>query len=278
MTTALMRLKPITGKRGPRLADADAAPPRGAPDGKELKQATKKQADRLEKLQRIFYADGRFALLVVLQGRDASGKDGLIRKVFGAVNPMGCEFTSFKAPTDEERAHDFLWRVHARVPRRGMIGVFNRSHYEDVLVARVNNLAPKEVWSKRFAQINEFERMLALNNVVIRKVMLHVSRGEQKARFEDRLRDSAKNWKFRAGDLDDRAKWESFTRAYRDVLTQCSTRWAPWYVVPADDKKLRDFLVARLLVDTLESLGLRYPKAGKGLPAMDGVLVRELRD
>lgn len=260
-----MQLEPVTTGRVPRLSDADAAPPRDAPTGKELRKETEKLNDRFEKLQRIFYADGRFALLVVLQGRDASGKDGLIRKVLGAVNPMGCEFTSFKAPTDEERAHDFLWRIHARVPPRGVIGVFNRSHYEDVLVARVKNLVPKKVWSARYAQINEFERMLSLNNVLILKFMLHVSRDEQKSRFEERLSDKTRNWKFREGDLDDRAKWGSFTAAYRDALAKCSTPWAPWYVVPADDNKVRNYLVARTLVDALQSLRLRYPKAEKGV-------------
>ncbi len=258
-------LKAVTEDRPPRLRDEDAAPPRDAPSGAALEKAFDKQAERLKDLQKVFYADGRFALLVVLQGRDASGKDGVIKKVLGAVNPMGCEITSFKTPSEEQRSHDFLWRIHARVPGRGKIGVFNRSHYEDVLVVRVNDLVPKKIWSKRFGQINEFEHMLSLNNVVILKFMLHVSRDEQKKRFEERLADRTKQWKFREGDLKDRANWDGFTKAYRDVVTRCSTPWAPWYVVPSDDNDVRNLLVARTIADALESLELRYPKAEKGV-------------
>ena len=259
-----MKLKAVTAERPPRLRDEDAAPPAALPTGDALEKAFEKQADRLEKLQKLFYADGRFALLVVLQGRDASGKDGVIKKVIGAVNPMGCELTSFKVPSELERQHDFLWRIHARVPARGMIGVFNRSHYEDVLVVRVNELVPKKIWSKRYDQINEFERMLSLNNVVILKFMLHVSRAEQKKRFEERIADKTKAWKFRSGDLEDRENWGAFTKAYRDALTRCSTPWAPWFVVPADDNDARNLLVARTIADTLASLDLRYPKPERG--------------
>lgn len=259
-----MKLKAVTGERPPRLRDEDAAPPGAVPTGAALEKAFDKQADRLKKLQELFYADARFALLVVLQGRDASGKDGVIKKVIGAVNPMGCEITSFKAPSEQERQHDFLWRIHARVPARGTIGVFNRSHYEDVLVVRVNELAPKKIWSKRYDQINEFERMLSLNNVVILKFMLHVSRAEQKNRFEARLADRTKSWKLRSGDLKDRDNWGAFTKAYRDALTRCSTPWAPWFVVPADDNDVRNLLVARTIADTLASLELRHPRPEQG--------------
>ena len=189
---------------------------------------------------------------------------GVIKKVIGVVNPMGCEITSFKVPSELERQHDFLWRIHARVPARGTIGVFNRSHYEDVLVVRVNKLAPKTIWSKRYDQINEFERMLSLNNVVMLKFMLHVSRAEQKKRLEERLADRTKNWKFRSGDLKDRRNWSAFTNAYRDTLTRCSTPWAPWFVVPADDNDVRNLLVARTIADTLVSLDLHYPKPEQG--------------
>ncbi len=189
---------------------------------------------------------------------------GVIKKVIGVVNPMGCEITSFKVPSELERQHDFLWRIHARVPARGTIGVFNRSHYEDVLVVRVNKLAPKTIWSKRYDQINEFERMLSLNNVVMLKFMLHVSRAEQKKRLEERLADRTKNWKFRSGDLKDRRNWSAFTKAYRDTLTRCSTPWAPWFVVPADDNDVRNLLVARTIADTLVSLDLHYPKPEQG--------------
>jgi len=199
----------------------------------------------------------------VLQGRDASGKDGVIRKVIGAVDPLGCEQSSFGAPTEEELKHDFLWRIHRRVPGHGTIGVFNRSHYEDVLVVRVHDLAPKKVWSKRFDQINDFERLLTSSNVVILKFFLHVSRDEQKKRLQERLADRTKNWKFREGDLVDRGHWDAFSKAYRDVLTKCSTTRAPWFVVPSDDKDLRNYLIARTIADTLDSLDLKYPKAPK---------------
>jgi PPK2 family polyphosphate:nucleotide phosphotransferase len=206
--------------------------------------------------------------LIVLQGRDASGKDGAIRHLFDAVDPQGCEVTGFKAPTEPERCHDYLWRVHSRMPARGMIGIFNRSHYEDVLVARVRKYAPRAAWSLRYRQINEFERMLAENGVVIRKFFLHVSRAEQKARLKERLTDPTKNWKFRAGDLDDRALWDSYTNAYRDALRRCSTRWAPWYVIPADDKRVRNWLIGEEIVRTLASLGLRYPRAAASVRAL----------
>ncbi len=258
-----MKLKPVSQARPPLLRDEDAEPPRSALHGDELEAASEKQRDRLKDLQQLLYADGRYALLVVLQGRDASGKDGVIKKVIGSVNPMGCEITGFKAPTESERKHDFLWRVHARVPATGVIGVFNRSHYEDVLAVRVQKLQPKKIWGTRFEQINEFERSLSLNNTVILKFMLHISRDEQKKRLKARLSDVTKNWKFRPEDLDDRAKWNEYTGAYRDVLTKCSTKWAPWFVVPADDKDLRDYLVARTIADAMEGLSLRFPKASK---------------
>jgi len=212
-------------------------------------------------LQRVLYADARRALLIVLQGRDAAGKDGTIQHVFSAVNPQGCNVAGFKQPTEHELRHDFLWRVHAQVPERGMIGIFNRSHYEDVLVARVDRLVARATWAARFAEINRFERMLFLNGVVILKFFLHVSRDEQKRRLIDRLTDRTKNWKFRAGDLDDRAKWAAYTAAYRDALRKCSTSWAPWFVVPADDKKVRNWLVGHQIVRALEGMKLRYPKA-----------------
>jgi PPK2 family polyphosphate:nucleotide phosphotransferase len=231
------------------------------PSGDALDAAMTRESERISALQRVLYADATRALLIVLQGRDAAGKDGTIRHVFSAVNPQGCEVTSFKQPTDTELRHDFLWRVHARVPARGMIGIFNRSHYEDVLVARVNRLVPRDTWMARYAQINDFERMLSDNGVVILKFFLHVSREEQKRRLRDRLTDATKNWKFRAGDLDDRAKWAAYTSAYRDALRRCSTPWAPWFVVPADDKKLRNWLVGHEIIRALDGLKLRYPRA-----------------
>ena len=254
-----MKLQPVSAKRSIKLGDADARLD-DSPSEKTLERETKAQVKRISELQRVFYADGRFALLIVLQGRDASGKDGTIRKVFTAVNPQGCSVVSFKAPSELEQRHDFLWRVHQHVPPRGMIGIFNRSHYEDILVPRVRGLLPKKRWRARYDQINEFERMLAAEGVVILKFMLHISRDEQKRRFEERLSDPEKHWKFRIGDLEDRAIWDDFTKAYRGVLEHTSTDWAPWYLVPADDKDVRDLLIARTIADTMKALRLRYPK------------------
>ncbi len=224
-----------------------------------LQQQTAGLLTKLEALQSAFYADGRHALLLVLQGRDASGKDGVIKNVYGAFNPIGVRVAAFGPPTALELRHDFLWRVHRVVPPRGMIGVFNRSHYEDVLAVRVRELAAESVWRQRYAHINSFEEMLAENGVIIRKCMLHVSKDEQRKRLQERLHDPEKNWKFRLEDLDDRHEWESYTAAYREVLERCSTPWAPWYVVPSDDKSVRNHLIARMLVETLESLAPQFP-------------------
>jgi PPK2 family polyphosphate:nucleotide phosphotransferase len=266
-----MLLKPVTARSPLRLADRDAAPPAHPPTGAALDEELQAQTARIARLQRVFYADARHALLIVLQGRDAAGKDGTIRHVFGAVNPQGCEVTSFKEPTAIEQRHDYLWRIHSRVPARGMIGIFNRSHYEDVLVERVRSLVPRRVWEARYEQINHFEHMLTENGVVILKFFLHVSRDEQKRRLRDRLTDETKNWKFNAGDLEDRARWPAFTTAYRDALRRCSTKWAPWYLVPADDKKVRNWLVASVIGRTLAGLKLRYPK---GDPAILSLKIR----
>lgn len=264
-----MRLHPVPRHSKPSLRDRDAHRPKDAPTGDELDDLIDHETDRIGDLQRVFYADGRYALLIVLQGRDASGKDGTIRHVFHAVNPQGCDVTSFKAPTEIERRHDYLWRIHARIPPRGMIGIFNRSHYEDVLVERVHHDMPKRVWSARYEQINDFERMLAENGVVILKFFLHVSRDEQRERLQERLIDETKNWKFRVGDLDDRQRWDAYTKAYKGLLSECSTKHAPWYVVPADDKKLRNWLIARVIADTLDGLDLRYPPADPAIRSIE---------
>ena len=271
MPPSQANLKPVTSPRQIRIEDADAAPPSGLPRHKHLGDAAEEQVDRIRKLQQKLYADARFALLIVLQGRDASGKDGTIRKVFGGVNPMGCEVTSFKVPTEVEREHDYLWRIHQRIPPRRMIGIFNRSHYEDVIVPRVHKSIPKKTLSARFEQINNFERLLAENSVVILKFFLHVSREEQKKRLKERLEDKKKNWKFRAGDLDDRALWDEYTKAYRDAIANCSTSWARWHIVPADDEHARDFLVASKIADTLDGLDLRYPPLD---PDLKGIKVK----
>ena len=253
------KLRPITNPRQIKLGDDDAARPKGLPKHDDLKKAVKQERKRIQKFQPVFYADGRFALLVVFQGRDASGKDGAIRKVFRGVNPMGIATSSFKAPTDAEKAHPFLWRIESRVPDRRMIGIFNRSHYEDIIVPRVHKTMPEEVWSTRYDEINEFERRLTENSVIILKFFLHVSRDEQKKRLNERLKDPKKNWKFNPGDLQERALWDDYAEAYRDVIERCSTNWAPWYIVPADDEDARNLLVARKIADTLDELDLHYP-------------------
>ena len=198
------------------------------------------------------------------------GRKSSIRKVFTAVNPQGCSVWSFKAPSEIEVRHDYLWRVHAQVPARGMIGIFNRSHYEDIIVPRVHGLLKKKEWSARYDQINDFEHMLSANGVVILKFMLHISRAEQKRRLEERLSDPSKNWKFRVGDLDDRRHWDDFTKAYRGILSHTSTDWAPWFIVPADDKDVRNWLISRTIADTLEDLKLRYPSPD---PSIIGIKV-----
>jgi PPK2 family polyphosphate:nucleotide phosphotransferase len=204
----------------------------------------------------------------VLQGMDASGKDGTIKHVMSGVNPQGCSVTSFKQPGSTELDHDFLWRIHVAVPPKGAIGIFNRSHYEDVLVARVHNLVPPEVWKKRYQQINNFEEMLVENNVQIVKFFLHMSSTEQKKRFDQRMEDRRKNWKFSASDYKEREFWSEYQTAYRDALGKCSTAHAPWYVIPSDHKWFRNFAVAEIVVETLESFKMRYPK---GLPPEAGV-------
>ncbi len=263
-----MHLKPIDPAAPPRLRDADARAPKDAPSKDELRERLDAATKRIAELQRVFYADRRRALLVVLQGRNASGKDGTIRSVFGPVNPQGCEVTGFRAPTELEARHDYLWRVHRAAPALGIIGVFNRSHYEDVIVPRVRHGMGKRECRTRYAQINDFERMLTENGTIILKFFMHVSRAEQKARFQKRLDKADKHWKFQAHDVEDRARWTSFTAAYADLLASCTTSWAPWYLVPADDKKLRNCLVAERVAETLESLDLRYPPASDDMGAI----------
>ena len=266
-------LVPVRLGQAPDLSDTEAKRPLGLPDREALKALTEEAREKLGELQDVFYADRRFALLVVVQGRDASGKDGVLRNGFGACNPQGVQVTGFKVPTELERSHDFLWRVHAAVPPRGLIGIFNRSHYEDVLVVRVHKLAPLDVWKQRFDQINEFEKMLAVNNVIILKFFLHISRDEQREQLTERLEDPTKNWKFRAGDLEDRKLWKEYTKAYEDALSKCSTKWAPWYVVPANDKRARNYLVTKTIVDKLESLKLKYPPAPSEVLALKDSIV-----
>jgi len=254
-------LEPVPPGGTVDLSDQAARPPAGLPDKAELRGRLGVLVERIDQLQRALFAENQRALLVVLQGRDASGKDGATRNVFGPLNAQGCVVSAFKKPSELELAHDYLWRVHQEVPRRGTIGVFNRSHYEDVLVVRVHNLVPREQWQRRYEQINEFERMLTENGTTILKFFLHISRKEQKGRLLERLEDPTKNWKFNPFDLEERKRWDEYTVAYRDALARCSTVWAPWYVVPGDKKAARDVLIAELVVQALEAMNPQFPKA-----------------
>jgi PPK2 family polyphosphate:nucleotide phosphotransferase len=255
-----MQLDPIAPGARVRLTDKMARPPRGVPEGEELAEATERALDRVGELQQRLYADGRHGVLVVLQGRDASGKDGTIRKVFGACSPLGLHIAAFGVPTTIERNHDFLWRVHQQVPALRFLGIFNRSHYEDVLAARVRELVSRRVWKGRYEQINAFEATLTAAGITVLKFFLHVSRQEQARRLLERLDEPEKRWKFDPGDLDDRDRWDDYTDAYQDALSRCSTPDAPWFVVPADDKRVRDYLIARTVQRALKGLDLRYPE------------------
>jgi len=225
----------------------------------QAKAEFKDLRDELIDVQNKLYAEGKQKLLVVLQAMDCGGKDSTIRKVFRGVNPQGVRVTSFKRPTGAELARDFLWRVHKAVPGSGMIGVFNRSHYEDVLVVRVNNLVPEEQWRQRFAQINAFEQLLMSGGTRIVKLYLHISRTEQKERLEDRLNNSDKHWKFDIGDLRKRDQWYDYMGAYEDMLSKTSTDSSPWYVIPADQKWYRNLVIARILTETLRDMNPQYP-------------------
>ena len=224
---------------------------------KELKDHVKQLAE----LHELLYAENKRALLIVLQGMDASGKDGTIRHVMSGVNPQGCTVTSFKQPSTKELEHDFLWRIHAAVPEKGSIGIFNRSQYEDVLVVRVHELVAKEVWQSRFDQINAFERILVENDVTILKFFLHISREEQEKRFQKRVEDPQKNWKISPADFREREYWGEYQKAYQDAIAKCSTKEAPWYIIPSDHKWFRNYCVSHIIVRTLESFQMRYPKA-----------------
>lgn len=223
-----------------------------------------KATSRLAELQELMYAEGRHALLVILQAMDAAGKDSTLGAVFGPVNPQGCNVVSFKVPHELERRHDYLWRVHQQVPPRGYMTVFNRSHYEEVLVVRVKDLVPKQVWRQRYDHINDFERMLHDEGTTIVKFYLHISKDYQRERLERRLKMPEKHWKFNPEDLAERERWDEYMRAYEDALSQCSATHAPWYVIPAEARWYRNLLVARVLVQTMENLDMHYPK-----PAFD---------
>ena len=236
----------------------------------EGEQAVTQLNKRLEELQEMLWADRRHRLLVVLQAMDTGGKDGTIRKVLEGVSPVGVRVASFKRPNDPELAHDYLWRVHPQVPGDGEIVVFNRSHYEDVLVVRVHDLVPQARWEKRYRHLVEFERLLTDEGTTIVKFFLHISKEEQRLRLQARLDDPTKHWKFALADLDERKHWDDYQRAYEDALSHTSTASAPWYVVPADRKWYRDLVVSSVLVDVLEKMELRYPPPEEGL---SGVVV-----
>ena len=267
---ALERYRVPTDWKG-ELSDIDPHDREAIPFPRpEAEAATAADITEIDRLQEVLYAQAEYALLVVLQGPDTSGKDGTIRRVFSPLNPLGAVATSFKKPTPHELAHDFLWRIHKAVPAAGMIGIFNRSHYEDVLVPRVHRLVPAERIEARYRQINAFEQHLAENDVVILKFYLHISKKEQKSRLESRLKDPTKRWKFSADDLVERKYWGDYISAYEIALQRCSTKWAPWFVVPADRKWYRDAVVARIVRATLEALDLTYPPE---MPGLDNVRI-----
>jgi PPK2 family polyphosphate:nucleotide phosphotransferase len=251
-----MRVKP--GKRV-KLAKYDPDETYGWEKGNKASASTDKECERLDSLQYLLYAEHKRALLLVFQGLDAAGKDGTIRHVMNGVNPQGCEVTSFKVPSVEEAAHDFLWRIHKAAPEHGNIGIFNRSQYEDVLVVRVHNLVPKEVWRERYKQINEFEEMLDRNNVKILKFFLHISKDEQKKRFMERIDDPDKRWKISNADFQERKFWDDYTTAYEEALERCSTDAAPWFVIPANKKWFRNLAVSHIITETLEGLQMKFP-------------------
>jgi PPK2 family polyphosphate:nucleotide phosphotransferase len=240
----------------------------GAAHGRVKESADEELAaglTRLTDLQDRIWAEGKHRVLVILQGIDAAGKDGTLRHVMGAFNPQGCPVTSFKVPSAEELAHDYLWRIHRRVPGNGEIGVFNRSHYEDVLVVRVHDIVPKAVWSRRYDQINDFEQALAESGTTIVKFFLYIDKDEQRERFQARFDDPSKRWKFRLGDLEERKHWDEYIAAYEDALSRCSTAEAPWYVIPSNRKWFRNLAVADILADTLDELDPRYPESTEDL-------------
>lgn len=254
-------LKRVRVSAAPALRDRDAAAPDWVPGADELSAATRALLARAATLQGMLYAERKRAMLFVLQGRDASGKDGVLRRVFARLHPQGLKVTSFGVPSPEEAAHDFRWRLHRALPAFGQVGVWNRSHYEDILIPRVHGTLPPRIWKARYDHVNEFEAEITDAGVRVVKLFIHISRDEQLERFRDRAADRSRQWKLQASDLRDRAVWPKFTMAYRDIMRRCNSKSAPWYVVPGDDKAVRDFLVARLLVDHLEALSPVPPLA-----------------
>jgi PPK2 family polyphosphate:nucleotide phosphotransferase len=250
------------------MADVDADSTPGLKSRKQLPRDLKKHEADLFNLQERLFAEHKRALLIVLQGMDTSGKDGTVTHVIGGLNPQGVSIAAFKAPTPEERRHSFLWRIRKRVPDKGFIGIFNRSHYEDVLVARVHDLAKPDVIERRYAVINRFEQELVRTGTKIVKICLYISYDEQRRRLIDRLRDPDKHWKFSEGDIDERAYWDDYQAAYGLAITRCSIPAAPWYVVPANDKAYRNWAVSALLTETLTEMDPQYPQPKLDIPRL----------
>lgn len=243
------------------LKDYDPDDTHGYKDSDDVRENFKEYNLRMIELQELMWAEHKRSLLIILQAMDAGGKDGTIKHVMRGLNPQSCVVHSFKAPSDEERSHDFLWRIHKAVPPRGCVGIFNRSHYEDVLVTRVHKMITDKEAKRRFNQINEFEELLTENGVAIVKLFLFISKDEQKKRLQERLDDKEKHWKFSPNDLKERPMWEDYMQAFEDVFNHCSTEDAPWYVVPSNKKWFRNLAVAKILVETMEGLDLKVPKA-----------------
>ena len=245
-----------------KKAALDRRDPADTADVRDKQRAEKpllQNLERLRELQFRLYAEGRRSVLIILQAMDAAGKDGTISHVMSGLNPHGCRVTSFKKPSVEETRHDFLWRIHKGVPEGGQIGIFNRSHYEDVLVVRVHELVPRPVWSKRYEQINAFERILSENGVTVLKFFLHISKDEKRERLKARIDDSTRHWKLAPEDFAERRFWNDYIKAYEDALTRCSTPWAPWYLIPANRKWFRNLAVSSILVRTLEEIDPKFP-------------------
>jgi PPK2 family polyphosphate:nucleotide phosphotransferase len=246
-----------------KLADCDPRDKCGLEDKDKTKVMTAEDAVAIDELQNRLFAEGKRALLVVLQGIDCSGKDGTVRAVFNTCGPIGVQTTSFKAPSAEELSHDYLWRLHHAVPPKGIIGIFNRSHYEDVLVVKVKGYASPEAIEQRYDEINQFEKMLTQNGVVILKFMLNISKEEQAERLKERIEDPAKRWKFNPGDLEDRKLWDQYMAAYEVALKRCSTDHAPWHVIPADRNWVRNYVIGKIVREKLEEMKPEYPPMSK---------------
>jgi len=264
--------QPITVAPGTKiqLADFDARCLEGDWTKKSARKQIKINTTASRDLAYRLYAENRRAVLLVLQGMDTAGKDGTIRTVMTGINPQSCQIVPFKQPSHQELDHDFLWRIHQAVPRRGNIGIFNRSHYEDVLVVRVHSLVPEPEWRSRYERINDFERLLAEGGVTLIKCFLHVSKEEQKERLQARLDNPAKRWKFSKGDISERALWDDYQLAYQDALTNCNTMHAPWHIIPSDRKWYRNMTVSGILRETLEKLNPQFPPCEEGI---DGIVI-----